>query len=140
AVLFHRRIAASIPWSGESPILGLRAGLGREMRARAEKGESDQMVCRPTIQVQSRPPIGDTLTSARSCLCGVAPCVEAVDATNSGLMRHLSTYFAILALAPVVVGAQASADLVITHAQIYTVDNARPIASALAVRGGRVLF
>src|SRR5438874_3428281 len=84
AVLFDRRIAASIPRSGESPILGLRAGLGREMRARAEKDESDQMVCRTTIQVQSRPPIGDTLTSARSCLCGVAPCVEAVDATNSG--------------------------------------------------------
>ncbi len=55
-------------------------------------------------------------------------------------MRQLSTYFAILALAPAIVGAQASADLVITHAQIYTVDNARPIASALAVRGGRVLF
>lgn len=37
-------------------------------------------------------------------------------------------------------GAQGSADLVLTNGRIYTVDNARPHASALAVRGGRVLF
>ena len=36
--------------------------------------------------------------------------------------------------------AQASADLVFTNARIYTVDNSHPEASALAVRGGRVLF
>ena len=55
-------------------------------------------------------------------------------------MKHLSTYFAVAALAPVVLGAQAPADLVLTNGRIYTVDNARPIVSALAVRGGRVLF
>jgi predicted amidohydrolase YtcJ len=39
-----------------------------------------------------------------------------------------------------VLGAQGPADLVLTNGRIYTVDNARPHASALAVRGGRVLF
>lgn len=33
-----------------------------------------------------------------------------------------------------------SADLVITNARIYTVDDARPFADAMAVRGGRVQF
>ena len=55
-------------------------------------------------------------------------------------MRHLSTYFAVIALAPAVLGAQGTADLVLTNGRIYTVDNARPEASALAVRGARVLF
>ena len=55
-------------------------------------------------------------------------------------MRHLPTYFALAALAPVVLGAQMPADLVLVNGRIYTVDNARPVASALAVRGGRVLF
>ena len=55
-------------------------------------------------------------------------------------MIHLSTYFAVAALAPVMLGAQASADLVLTNGRIYTVDNARPIVSALAVGSGRVLF
>src|SRR6266478_3540017 len=55
-------------------------------------------------------------------------------------MRHLSTYFAVVALAPAVLGAQGTADLVLTNGRIYTVDNARPEASALAVRGARVLF
>lgn len=55
-------------------------------------------------------------------------------------MRHLSTYFAIAALAPAGLGAQRSADLVLTNGRIYTVDNARPLVSALAVRGGRIVF
>ena len=55
-------------------------------------------------------------------------------------MRHLTTYFALAAFAPAAIGAQAKADLVLVNGKIYTVDNARPIASALAVRGGRVLF
>jgi len=55
-------------------------------------------------------------------------------------MKHLSTYLAVLALAPAVLGAQSSADLVLTNGHIYTVDNARPVVTALAVRGGRVLF
>ena len=44
------------------------------------------------------------------------------------------------ALAPAVLGAQGPADLVLTNGRIYTVDNARPIVSALAVGSGRVLF
>jgi predicted amidohydrolase YtcJ len=37
--------------------------------------------------------------------------------------------------------AQASrADLIVVNARIYTVDNARPMASAMAVRNGRVVF
>jgi hypothetical protein len=55
-------------------------------------------------------------------------------------MRHFSTYFALAALAPATLAAQKSADLVLTNARIYTVDSARPVASALAVRAGRVLF
>jgi len=55
-------------------------------------------------------------------------------------MKHLSTYFAIAALAPAALGAQNTADLVLTNGRIYTVDNARPVASALAVRGNRILF
>ncbi|HMI56188.1 MAG TPA: amidohydrolase family protein [Gemmatimonadaceae bacterium] len=55
-------------------------------------------------------------------------------------MRHLSTCFAFVTIAPAVLGAQTSADLVITNARIYTVDNARPVVSALAIRGSRVLF
>ena len=54
-------------------------------------------------------------------------------------MKRLSTYFALFALAPVIVRAQ-SADLVLIDGRIYTVDNARPVVSALAVRDGRVLF
>ncbi len=55
-------------------------------------------------------------------------------------MKHLSTYFALIALAPAMLEAQASADLILTNGRIYTVDNTRPVVSALAVRGGRVLF
>ncbi|MDP9200598.1 MAG: amidohydrolase [Gemmatimonadota bacterium] len=55
-------------------------------------------------------------------------------------MRHLPTYFALALLAPAVLGAQSAADLILVSGRIYTVDNARPVASALAVRGGRVLF
>jgi predicted amidohydrolase YtcJ len=55
-------------------------------------------------------------------------------------MKHLSTYFAFAVLAPAVLGAQGPADLVLTNGRIYTVDNSRPVVSALAVRGGRVLF
>ena len=55
-------------------------------------------------------------------------------------MRHLPTYFVLAALAPAVLGAQTKADLVLVNGKVYTVDNVRPMASALAVRGGRVLF
>jgi predicted amidohydrolase YtcJ len=68
------------------------------------------------------------------------PCVEAFARANSATMKLLSTYFAVAALAPVVLAAQAPADLVLTNGRIYTVDNARPIVSALAVRDGRFVF
>src|SRR5258705_13470024 len=55
-------------------------------------------------------------------------------------MRHLPTYFVLAALAPAMLGAQTKADLVLVNGKVYTVDNVRPMASALAVRGGRVLF
>ena len=55
-------------------------------------------------------------------------------------MKHLSTYFAIAALAPLVLSAQASPDLILTGGQIYTVDNVRPVVQALAARRGRVVF
>ncbi|HJQ11545.1 MAG TPA: amidohydrolase [Gemmatimonadaceae bacterium] len=53
-------------------------------------------------------------------------------------MKRFSTYLVLCALAPAAVGAQA--DLVLTNGRIYTVDNARPIVTALAVRDGRVTF
>ncbi|HKN58266.1 MAG TPA: amidohydrolase family protein, partial [Gemmatimonadaceae bacterium] len=55
-------------------------------------------------------------------------------------MKHLSTYLAVAALAPALLRAQASPDLVVTNGHIYTVDNARPVVSAIAVSGGRILF
>ena len=58
---------------------------------------------------------------------------------NSAIMKRLSTYLALFSLAPGIVRSQ-SADLVLTHGRIYTVDNARPVVSALAVRDGHVLF
>ncbi|MEX2110911.1 MAG: amidohydrolase [Gemmatimonadaceae bacterium] len=55
-------------------------------------------------------------------------------------MRRLSTYVTLLTLAPVVLEAQRPADLVLTNGRIYTVDVTMPVASALAVRGDRVVF
>jgi len=55
-------------------------------------------------------------------------------------VRRLSTYAAVLTLAPAALAAQRSADLVFTNGRIYTVDATRPMASALAVRGDRILF
>jgi predicted amidohydrolase YtcJ len=56
------------------------------------------------------------------------------------MKKHLSSYFALAMLAPIPLAAQAPADLVLTNARIYTVDNARPFVTALAVRAGRVVF
>jgi predicted amidohydrolase YtcJ len=53
-------------------------------------------------------------------------------------MKRLSTYLALCAIAPIAL--QAQADLVLTNGRIYTVDNARPVVSAMAVRNGRVMF
>ncbi|MDQ6870517.1 MAG: amidohydrolase family protein [Gemmatimonadota bacterium] len=56
------------------------------------------------------------------------------------MKKHLSSYFALAMLAPMPLAAQAPADLVLTNGRIYTVDNARPVVTALAARGGRVVF
>jgi hypothetical protein len=57
-------------------------------------------------------------------------------------MRRLS-----LALAPILsanlaaqVPARPTADLIVTNARIYTVDDSRPVVSAMAIRDGRVQF
>ncbi len=47
---------------------------------------------------------------------------------------------AALPLAATAARANPTADLVITHARIYTADAARSMADALAVRGGRIVF
>ena len=44
-----------------------------------------------------------------------------------------------LAIAPAL-AAQEPADLIVTNARIYTVDDNRPIAAAMAIRDGRVIF
>ena len=45
-------------------------------------------------------------------------------------------------LLPIALAAQQqqAADLIITNARIYTVDEAHPVADAMAVRGGKVQF
>src|SRR5690349_7816632 len=58
---------------------------------------------------------------------------------------RFSAIAAACALAPLAAFSQnapaaAPADLIVTNARIYTVDDTRPMAEALAVRGGRVLF
>jgi hypothetical protein len=57
-------------------------------------------------------------------------------------MRY-SCFLAALTGGASLAGAQAApapADLVVTNARIYTVDANRPVAEAMAIRGGRVLF
>jgi hypothetical protein len=47
----------------------------------------------------------------------------------------------VLALLSAPLGAQqAPADLIVVNARVYTVDDARPLAQAIAVRGGRIVF
>ena len=56
-------------------------------------------------------------------------------------MRRLSTYATLVVLAPATLGAQQQpADVVLTNGRVYTVDVTRPLASAIAVRGGRIVF
>jgi predicted amidohydrolase YtcJ len=56
-------------------------------------------------------------------------------------MRRLAPLLLAL-LAPITARAQTRgpADLVVTNARIYTVDDARPVVQAMAVRGGKILF
>jgi hypothetical protein len=46
----------------------------------------------------------------------------------------------LLLLVPAILAAQTQqpADLIVTNARIYTVDEAHPLADAMAVRGGKV--
>lgn len=55
-------------------------------------------------------------------------------------MRPLHLLAAALVAAPLCAQQAAPADLILTNARIYTVDDAHPLADALAVRGGRVAF
>jgi predicted amidohydrolase YtcJ len=54
-------------------------------------------------------------------------------------MRRFALLFLAFA-APLAAQTARPADLVVTNARIYTVDDARPVASAMAVRDGKVLF
>ena len=55
-------------------------------------------------------------------------------------MRLLAIPFLLLPYAAASQGTAAPADLVVTNARIYTADDARPMANAMAIRGGRVVF
>ena len=54
-------------------------------------------------------------------------------------MRRLALLPLLIAV-PLAVPAQRPADLIVANARIYTVDDARPVVAAMAVRDGRVLF
>ena len=56
-------------------------------------------------------------------------------------MRHfLRTYLAAVVLAPAIAQAQSPADLILRNGRIYTVDDAKPVATAVVVRGDRIVF
>jgi predicted amidohydrolase YtcJ len=48
--------------------------------------------------------------------------------------------FALLLAAPLSAQSARSADLIVTNARIYTVDDTRPVVAAMAVRDGRIAF
>jgi predicted amidohydrolase YtcJ len=54
-------------------------------------------------------------------------------------LRVLAACAGAAVLAPLA-AQQAPADLIVTNARIYTVDETRPLAQAMAVRGGRIAF
>ena len=54
--------------------------------------------------------------------------------------RLLTLLFPLVAAAPVAAQRPAPADLVVTGARIHTADDRRPTASAMAVRGGRIVY
>src|SRR5580704_15693073 len=66
-----------------------------------------------------------------------------MNSLHSPLFRPMrSTGIALLLLARTL-GAQTAqppADLIVTNARIYTVDESRPVVEAFAVRGGRIAF
>ncbi len=57
------------------------------------------------------------------------------------MSRHLALLLAVVTGATRLASAQQHpADLVVTNGRIYTVDAARPVVDAMAIRGGRVVF
>ena len=52
----------------------------------------------------------------------------------------LLSFLASLLAGPALAAQQAPADLIVTNARVYTVDDVRPVVEAFAVRGGRVAF
>jgi hypothetical protein len=76
----------------------------------------------------------------RADSCALSLCVGGTVSKLASMKKHLSSYFAVSMLAPMLLVAQGAADLVLTNGRIYTVDNARPVVTALAARGGRILF
>jgi predicted amidohydrolase YtcJ len=57
------------------------------------------------------------------------------------MMNFQSLLLAVLFVVPSIASAQQQvADLVVTGARIYTVDDTRPVAEAMAVRDGRIVF
>lgn len=55
-------------------------------------------------------------------------------------MRNVIACAALIFAAPLAAQAPRPADLIVTNARIYTVDDTRPVVSALAVRDGRIAF
>src|SRR5262249_41963244 len=60
---------------------------------------------------------------------------------GAGMTSKLVVFAALsVSAAPLAAQQPQPADLIVTNARIYTVDDSRPFVSALAVRGGRVAF
>jgi predicted amidohydrolase YtcJ len=55
-------------------------------------------------------------------------------------MKRATFVLLVLVLAPALSAQQEPADLIVTNARIYTVDDNRPMAEAMAIRDGRVIF
>ena len=55
-------------------------------------------------------------------------------------MKRISLLFVLLIIASYISFAQAPADLIITHADVYTVDPTHPHAEGFAIRDGRIVF
>jgi predicted amidohydrolase YtcJ len=77
----------------------------------------------------------------RRALRVLRPTLPALRRTANALRRTLRrSPLAASLLSTPLAAQQPPADLIVTHARIYTVDDSHPFASALVVRGGRVAF
>jgi hypothetical protein len=59
---------------------------------------------------------------------------------GAGAIRAVAASLMLAGSARGLAAQQAPADLIVTNARVYTVDDARPLVQAFAVRGGRVAF